>query len=358
MLPRDRRRGVGGIATETTHARARCSSAGALAPIAVVALLFPSAGSEPYEPWALDLGPLPLSHRRHRAAALSRRPLGRRVLRARRHRLVRRAHRARRQRQPDGPVRRGPAPRVRTPRPPPADPRWHWRSRCSSGSGYPRSTASRSPTPIRRPTPRTTRPCSRISASRPGRRRHGRPSAGSRFRRRTGTGKPPTPRRTCCSRAAGNASSTSRTTRSSTRRRSPSGTYRMWLHANGVKYVALPDARLDDSSLGERALIERGLPYLQRGLARRALARVAGRRTSAVSSTVRRRWPSMSPDRVTLHVTGTDDLVRARARDESLVGETRRVRGRDRRRLDACCAACRAGRSHSRSRSRGTPCAD
>ena len=55
------------------------------------------------------------------------------------------------------------------------------------------------------------------------------------------------------------------------------GTYRMWLHANGVKYVALPDARLDDSSLGERALIERGLPYLQRGLARRALAGVAGR---------------------------------------------------------------------------------
>src|SRR5262249_55276766 len=39
--------------------------------------------------------------------------------------------------------------------------------------------------------------------------------------------------------------------------------YHEWLTENGVKYVALPDARLDDSSLGERTLLLRGLPYLQ-----------------------------------------------------------------------------------------------
>ena len=52
-------------------------------------------------------------------------------------------------------------------------------------------------------------------------------SAGSRSRRPTGTGKRRTRRRTCCSRAVGNASSTSRTTRSSTRSRSPPATYRI-----------------------------------------------------------------------------------------------------------------------------------
>jgi hypothetical protein len=39
--------------------------------------------------------------------------------------------------------------------------------------------------------------------------------------------------------------------------------YQDWLTANGVAYVALPDARLDDSSLQERALVEQGLPYLK-----------------------------------------------------------------------------------------------
>jgi hypothetical protein len=39
--------------------------------------------------------------------------------------------------------------------------------------------------------------------------------------------------------------------------------YHTWLAENGVKYVALPDARLDDSSLGERALLLGGLPYLE-----------------------------------------------------------------------------------------------
>jgi len=40
-------------------------------------------------------------------------------------------------------------------------------------------------------------------------------------------------------------------------------TYASWLADNAVRYVALPSAKPDKSSYGERALIEQGLPYLQ-----------------------------------------------------------------------------------------------
>lgn len=39
--------------------------------------------------------------------------------------------------------------------------------------------------------------------------------------------------------------------------------YRRWLRSNGVSYVALPNAQLDYLSLRERALIRKGLPYLE-----------------------------------------------------------------------------------------------
>jgi hypothetical protein len=39
--------------------------------------------------------------------------------------------------------------------------------------------------------------------------------------------------------------------------------YRRWLRNNGVRYVALPDARLDPSAYAERALIQRRPPYLR-----------------------------------------------------------------------------------------------
>jgi hypothetical protein len=39
--------------------------------------------------------------------------------------------------------------------------------------------------------------------------------------------------------------------------------YANWLSTNGVRYVALPDAKPDSSSYRERALIESGLPYLR-----------------------------------------------------------------------------------------------
>ena len=40
-------------------------------------------------------------------------------------------------------------------------------------------------------------------------------------------------------------------------------TYASWLSENAVRYVALPDAKPDKSTYVERALIERGLPYLR-----------------------------------------------------------------------------------------------
>lgn len=40
-------------------------------------------------------------------------------------------------------------------------------------------------------------------------------------------------------------------------------TYAAWLSENGVRYVALPSVKPDASSTRERALIERGLPYLR-----------------------------------------------------------------------------------------------
>ena len=40
-------------------------------------------------------------------------------------------------------------------------------------------------------------------------------------------------------------------------------TYASWLSDNAVRYVALPSAKPDKSSYRERALIEKGLPYLR-----------------------------------------------------------------------------------------------
>ena len=39
--------------------------------------------------------------------------------------------------------------------------------------------------------------------------------------------------------------------------------YDRWLHANAIRYVALPDASLDPSARGEAALIRGGQPYLR-----------------------------------------------------------------------------------------------
>jgi hypothetical protein len=44
-------------------------------------------------------------------------------------------------------------------------------------------------------------------------------------------------------------------------------TYRAWLHANAVRFVAVPDAALDGSARRERALVERGPSYLREVMA-------------------------------------------------------------------------------------------
>jgi hypothetical protein len=84
--------------------------------------------------------------------------------------------------------------------------------------------------------------------------------------------------------------------------------YHAWLQTNGVKFVALPDARLDDSSLHERALIERGLPYLHEVWHNPhwRVWGVAGFDGLVDGPAVLQK---MSPDRVTLDVTGPGDLV-------------------------------------------------
>ena len=48
--------------------------------------------------------------------------------------------------------------------------------------------------------------------------------------------------------------------------------YEAWLENTGVRFVALSDAALDDSSRQEAALIRAGQPFLSRGLRERALA--------------------------------------------------------------------------------------
>ena len=84
--------------------------------------------------------------------------------------------------------------------------------------------------------------------------------------------------------------------------------YRTWLHTNGVKFVALPDARLDDSSLGERMLISSGLPYLHEVWhdAHWRVWRVDGFDGLVDGPAT---LQSMTPDRMTLSVSGTGDLV-------------------------------------------------
>lgn len=86
------------------------------------------------------------------------------------------------------------------------------------------------------------------------------------------------------------------------------GTYRQWLSDNGVAYVALPDAQLDDSSLEERALLLRGVPYLHEVWhdAHWRVWRVAGF-TGLIKGHATLR--EIEPDRLTLAVQAPGDLI-------------------------------------------------
>jgi len=85
--------------------------------------------------------------------------------------------------------------------------------------------------------------------------------------------------------------------------------YRTWLKTNGVAFVALPDARLDDSSLAERALLLSGTPpYLQEVWhdAHWTVWRVQGF-TGLVEGPAT--LQELEPDRVVLAVQAPGDLV-------------------------------------------------
>ena len=85
--------------------------------------------------------------------------------------------------------------------------------------------------------------------------------------------------------------------------------YHSWLHANGVKFVALPDARLDDSSLGgARRSSRAGCRTCTRcGTTHTGGSGGSTDFTGLVDGPAT--LQAMSPDRLTLNVTGTDDVV-------------------------------------------------
>jgi len=84
--------------------------------------------------------------------------------------------------------------------------------------------------------------------------------------------------------------------------------YQQWLHENGVAFVALPDARLDESSQAERALLLHGVPYLQPVWhnAHWRVWRVVGFNGLVDGGASVRQ---MEPDRVTLDVRTPGDLT-------------------------------------------------
>ena len=114
--------------------------------------------------------------------------------------------------------------------------------------------------------------------------------------------------------------------------------YATWLHENAVRWVALPDVRLDYSAQGRGAPDRGAGSRTSRGLARRALAPVRGRRPGAARLAAR------------AHARGRHRLARALrpapgddppARPlDALLGRRRRERlHRARRRLDATARA-------------------
>ena len=86
------------------------------------------------------------------------------------------------------------------------------------------------------------------------------------------------------------------------------GSYEAWLHANAVRYVALPDAPLDGSARGEAALVRGGLPYL------RAPVHVGAWRVYAVDEATPiveapATLTALGPDWFELHVSRPGDVL-------------------------------------------------
>ncbi len=109
--------------------------------------------------------------------------------------------------------------------------------------------------------------------------------------------------------------------------------YHEWLTENGVQFVALPDTRLDDSSLGERALLGRGAPYLQQ-VWRDEHWRVWRVKDFSGLVTGDARLLRLTPQGFTLDMEHAGDVTVHVARDAPLARRGRGVCRRDRRRLD------------------------
>ncbi len=84
--------------------------------------------------------------------------------------------------------------------------------------------------------------------------------------------------------------------------------YQTWLSQNGVEYVALPDAQLDSSAIVEARLIEHGLPYLEPVWhnAHWHVWRFAGYRGLVVGPA---QLQSLAADRFTLRVSAPGNLT-------------------------------------------------
>ena len=217
LLPRDRGRGVGRFPTHATHAGAcaarRCARADCHSDVAV-----PHCGFGAVRAVGTHLGPESLPHRRDRAVTSLRRPSGGwRASPSSRSGHSSCGTRSQRQRQPARPVHRGPA-RVRAPTTPTA--RGGARRHADPAARLavvPRRRRDRVRAHRSVDTRRLLRAAPHVPR-RPG--RHDRT-------RRDSLDLPPLgggvrgADHTCCSRAVGSVSSTSRTTRSSTRSRSP-----------------------------------------------------------------------------------------------------------------------------------------
>lgn len=88
--------------------------------------------------------------------------------------------------------------------------------------------------------------------------------------------------------------------------------YRSWLHANAVRWVALPDARLDYSARDEGALVERAPPYLRprfRSKHWRVYEVIGAAPLAAARAPARMRLLEHGGDRFTLAVTAPGEAI-------------------------------------------------
>ena len=175
-----------------------------------------------------------------------------------------------------------------------------WRCRSSTGSGSPRSTTGRGPPATRPCTSATTTGCSRfLGAQRGGPFRIEIPFTDNHWESRWVAPHVP------LARGWERQLDRQRNALFYDDRPITAARYRRWLDDNAVRFVALADAPIDYSAAREAALVRAGTAVPARGLARRALAGLRGRRRPAAGRRrgardghrVRARAPDGEPSR-------------------------------------------------------------